>query len=74
MNHLEQVRLLFKGEAEKQGISLREWCRQNGILYSSFFGIEDEKIPGKVYLSQLDGSLGVERSKHKPGQEEEPGE
>jgi hypothetical protein len=63
VNHQEQVRLVFKKAAENEGISLREWCRKNGIVYSSFFGSEDEDVPGKVYLSQLDGSLRVERSK-----------
>jgi hypothetical protein len=66
VNHQEQVRLVFKKAAESEGISLREWCRKNGIVYSSFFGSEDEDVPGKVYLSQLDGALRVERSQDDP--------
>lgn len=51
--HEEQTRLFFKKQAEAEGVSLREWCKNNGIIYESFFGKEDEDIPGKVYLSQL---------------------
>jgi hypothetical protein len=53
-NHEEQTRLFFKKQAEAEGISLREWCKKNGIVYGSFFGRDDEDdIPGKVYLSEL---------------------
>lgn len=72
MNLQEQVRLLFKQHAEKEGISLRDWCKKNGIIYSSFFGTEDEELPGKVYLSQLDRSLGVQGREDGSEDEEEP--
>ena len=53
-SHEEQTRLFFKKQAQSEGISLREWCKRNGIVYGSFFGRDDEDgIPGKVYLSQL---------------------
>ncbi len=72
MSHQEQVRLFFKQQAEKEGISLRDWCKKNGIIYSSFIGHEDEELPGKVYLSQLDGALGVQRSEDRTEDEEYP--
>jgi len=71
MKHQEEVRKFFKSRAKAEGISLRDWCKKNGIIYASFFGSEDEELPGKVYLSQLDGSLGVQRSQDSTEDEED---
>lgn len=72
MNHQEQVRTFFKAQAKKEGIGLRDWCKKNGIIYESFFGSEDEQLPGKVYISQLDRSLSVHEREQSPDEDEDP--
>lgn len=70
MSHQENVRLFFKEQADKEGIPLREWCKNNGIIYDSFFGKEDEELPGKVYIWNLHRPLGVEGGQDSSDDEE----
>ena len=53
----EEVRQLFKEAAAKEGKSLRQWCRENGIVYETLIGRE---IPSDVPLSSVhdhDGNI-----------------
>jgi len=53
----QQVRELFRAQAVKEGKSLRQWCRDNGIVYDTLVGRE---IPSEVPLSAVhdhDGSI-----------------
>lgn len=53
----EQVRQLFRQQAEKEGKSLRQWCRDNGIIYETLVGRE---IPSDLPLSAVhdhDGNI-----------------
>ena len=53
----QQVRELFREAAKKEGKSLRQWCRDNGIVYETLVGRE---IPSDIPLSSIhdhDGSI-----------------
>lgn len=53
----EQVRAFFRDQAIKEGKSLRQWCRDNGIIYETLVGRE---IPSDTPLSAVhdhDGSI-----------------
>jgi hypothetical protein len=36
----QKVRELFREAAKKEGKSLRQWCRDNGIVYDTLIGRE----------------------------------
>jgi hypothetical protein len=46
----EQVRQLFRQQAAKEGKSLRQWCRDNGIVYETLVGRE---LPSDLPLSAM---------------------
>jgi len=46
----EEVRNLFREAAIKEGKSLRQWCRDNGIVYETLIGRE---IPSDIPLSSV---------------------
>ena len=46
----KQVRELFREAARSEGKSLREWCRDNGIVYETLVGRE---IPSDTPLSAI---------------------
>jgi hypothetical protein len=46
----QKVRDLFREAAKGEGKSLRQWCRDNGIVYETLIGRE---IPGDVPLSSI---------------------
>lgn len=50
MSNDQEVLALFKAAAEKDGKSLRQWCRDNGIVYETLVGRE---IPSVTPLSAV---------------------
>jgi len=50
----QQVRELFREAAKKEGKSLRQWCRDNGIVYDTLIGRE---IPSDTPLSVVYDTL-----------------
>ena len=46
----EQIRELFRAKAISEGKSLRQWCRDNGIIYETLVGRE---IPSDLPLSAM---------------------
>lgn len=46
----QKVRELFREAAKKEGKSLRQWCRDNGIVYDTLIGRE---IPSDTPLSSI---------------------
>ena len=52
----EQVRAFFRDQATKEGKSLRQWCRDNGIIYETLVGRE---IPSDLPLSAMHDHAGT---------------
>ena len=48
--HDQEIREIFKKEAAREGKSLRQWCRDNGIVYDTLVGRE---IPSDTPLSAV---------------------
>ncbi len=44
------IRELFREAAKKEGKPLRQWCRENGIVYETLIGRE---IPSETPLSAV---------------------
>lgn len=72
-SHEQQTKDFFQQKAREEGLSLRAYCKKNGIIYESFFGRDDyEDIPGgKIYLSQLSPSGTHQSDSHssQPGED-----
>jgi hypothetical protein len=52
----KQIRELFRAAAIKEGKSLRQWCKDNGIVYETLIGRE---IPSVVPLSSVHDHKGM---------------
>lgn len=46
----EETRELFKRAAQREGKSLRKWCRDNGIVYETLVGRD---MPSDLPLSAI---------------------
>ena len=45
-----EIRDLFKAAAAKEGKSLRQWCRDNGVVYETLIGRD---LPSVIPLSSV---------------------
>jgi hypothetical protein len=51
----QEIRELFRAKAIAEGKSLRQWCRDNGIIYETLVGRE---IPSDLPLSAMHDHAG----------------
>jgi hypothetical protein len=45
-----KIREIFRAAAEAEGVSLRQWCKDNGIVYETLI---DREIPSVQPLSSV---------------------
>jgi hypothetical protein len=45
-----EIRDLFRAAAAKEGKSLRQWCRDNGVVYETLIGRD---LPSVIPLSSV---------------------
>lgn len=45
-----EIRELFKAAAAKEGKSLRQWCKDNGVVYETLIGRD---LPSVIPLSSV---------------------
>jgi len=51
----QAIRDLFKQAAEKEGKSLRQWCKDNGIVYETLVGREMPSVSPLSSVHDHDG-------------------
>jgi hypothetical protein len=53
----QAVRELFKEKAAQEGKSLRQWCRDNGIVYETLIGREIPSVIPTSAVHDHDGTI-----------------